>query len=50
MPPKQGQKKFNRGRKPKGDVRERFGDSLHVTAHADQGGKEGDNDGDELAA
>jgi len=47
-PPKQVQKKSNRGRKPKSDLRDRFGDSLHVTAQisvADQ-----DDDGDELAA
>ena len=46
-PPK---KKSNRGRKPKVNIRERFGDSLHVTAHVDQGGTEGDEDGDEQAA
>jgi hypothetical protein len=35
-------KKSNRGRKPKSDLRDRFGDSLHVTAQID-------NDGDEPA-
>src|SRR5277367_876984 len=33
-PPKQAQRKSNRGRKPKRDLREMFGDSLHVTANA----------------
>ena len=42
QPPK---KKSNRGRKPKSDPRDRFGDSLHVTAHVDD-----DDDDDELAA
>jgi hypothetical protein len=40
-PPKQAQKKWNRGRKLKSDLRDRFGDSLHVTAQID-------TDGDEL--
>jgi len=41
-----------RGRPPKkkSNIRERFGDSLHVAALADQGETEGDDDGDELAA
>ena len=29
----------NRGRKPKDDLRETFGDSLRVATHADQGGR-----------
>src|SRR5436309_2256130 len=45
-PPKQ---KSNRGRKS--NVRERYGDSLHVTAYADQAGTEDNNsDSDGLAA
>src|SRR2546423_3446733 len=43
-PPKQASRKSNRGRKPKNDLRDRFGDSLHVTAQV------GVTDGDELAA
>jgi hypothetical protein len=46
-PPK---KKSNRGRKPKSNVQERFGDSLYVTAYVDLGGKKGEDDGDKLAA
>ena len=46
-PPK---KKSNRGRKPKGNIRERFGDSLHVATLANEGGTEGGGDSDELAA
>src|SRR5271154_1554902 len=43
-PPKQVLRKSNRDRKPKSDLRDRFGDSLHVTAQIE------DDDGDELAA
>ena len=43
-PPKQVLRKSNRDRKPKSDLRDRFGDSLYVTAQIE------DNDGDELAA
>jgi hypothetical protein len=41
-------KKSNRGRKPKRDLRDRFGDSLHITAQVSVAEK--GNDGDELAA
>src|SRR5947207_11046308 len=41
-------KKSNRGRKPKSDLRDSFGDSLHVTAQISLADK--DSDGDELAA
>lgn len=43
-------KKSNRGRKPKSNVQERFGDSLYVTAYVDQGGKKGEDNGDKLTA
>src|SRR3954447_14206427 len=43
-PPKQVRKKSNRGWPPKSDLRDRFGDSLHVRAQIE------DDDGDELAA
>ena len=48
-PPKQAQKKSNRGRKLKNDLRERFKNYLHVTAHVSQDVKNEDDD-DELAA
>src|SRR5436305_1299706 len=41
-------KKSNHGRKPKSDLRDRFGDSLHVTAQISVA--DNDADGDELAA
>ena len=47
-PPKQGSRKSNRGRKPKGDLQGRFGDSLHAMAHINVA-EEGDSD-DELTA
>ena len=47
-PSKQASRKSNRGRKPKNDLRDRFGDSLHVTAQV--GVTDKDDDGDELAA
>jgi hypothetical protein len=36
-PPKQVQKKSNRGRPPKNNIRDMFGDSLHVAALTDEG-------------
>src|SRR5271156_6143904 len=40
-------KESNRGQKPQGNVRERFGDSLRVFALADEGGNEDDNRSEE---